>query len=122
VRGVAVGCRQNGCALLGGETAQLPGIYTPPDYDLAGFIVGYVAEERILVRGIEALTAAAGMPDATKGARFLLQLASSPGELLDWAEAERIKYLRCVLTDPVLIRAARFAVLGTVEEVAGGVG
>jgi hypothetical protein len=68
------------------------------------------------------LTAAAGMPDATKGARFLLQLASSPGELLDWAEAERIKYLRCVLTDPVLIRAARFAVLGTVEEVAGGVG
>lgn len=68
------------------------------------------------------LTAAAGMPDATTGARFLLQLASSPGELLDWDESERTQYLRCVLTDPVLIRAARFAVLGTVEEVAGGVG
>ena len=48
VRGVAAGCRENACALLGGETAQMPGIYTPPDYDLAGFIVGYVAEERIL--------------------------------------------------------------------------
>jgi hypothetical protein len=62
------------------------------------------------------------MPDTIKGARFLLQLASSPGELLDWDEAERNQYLRCVLTDPVLMRAARFAVLGTVEEVAGGVG
>lgn len=48
VRGVAAGCRENGCALLGGETAEMPGVYTPPDYDLAGFIVGYVAEEHIL--------------------------------------------------------------------------
>jgi phosphoribosylformylglycinamidine cyclo-ligase len=48
VAGVATGCRENGCALIGGETAELPGIYTPPDYDLAGFIVGYVDEERVL--------------------------------------------------------------------------
>ena len=46
VRGVAAGCRENGCALLGGETAEMPGVYTPPDYDLAGFIVGYVDESR----------------------------------------------------------------------------
>lgn len=68
------------------------------------------------------LITASGMPNALKGARLLLQLASSPGELLDWDEAERNRYLRCVLTDPVLIRVARFAVLGSVEEVAGGVG
>ena len=48
VAGVAAGCRENGCALIGGETAEMPGIYTPPDYDLAGFIVGYVDEDRIL--------------------------------------------------------------------------
>jgi phosphoribosylformylglycinamidine cyclo-ligase len=48
VRGIAAGCRENGCSLVGGETAEMPGIYTPPDYDLAGFIVGCVEEDRIL--------------------------------------------------------------------------
>jgi len=48
VRGVAAGCRENGCSLVGGETAEMPGIYTPPDYDLAGFIVGAVEEDSIL--------------------------------------------------------------------------
>jgi phosphoribosylformylglycinamidine cyclo-ligase len=48
VRGIAAGCRENGCSLVGGETAEMPGIYTPPDYDLAGFIVGCVEEDGIL--------------------------------------------------------------------------
>jgi len=48
VAGVAAGCRENECALVGGETAEMPGLYTPPDYDLAGFITGCVEEDSIL--------------------------------------------------------------------------
>ena len=48
VTGVTNGCRENGCTLSGGETAEMPGVYTPPDYDVAGFIVGYVEEDAVL--------------------------------------------------------------------------
>ncbi|MCG8460834.1 MAG: phosphoribosylformylglycinamidine cyclo-ligase, partial [Holophagales bacterium] len=48
VRGVAAGCRENGCALLGGETAEMPGFYAPGDYELVGFVVGLVDRGRVI--------------------------------------------------------------------------
>ena len=48
VEGLTRGCREGGCALLGGETAEMPGLYSPDDYDIAGFIVGVVDRSRII--------------------------------------------------------------------------
>lgn len=48
VSGVAEGCRQSGCTLLGGETAEMPGFYAPGEYDMAGFAVGLVDREAII--------------------------------------------------------------------------
>jgi len=48
VTGLAAGCRETGCALIGGETAEMPGLYAAGDYDLAGAIVGMVAEREIV--------------------------------------------------------------------------
>jgi phosphoribosylformylglycinamidine cyclo-ligase len=48
VAGLAAACRENGCALLGGETAEMPGFYADGEYDVAGFIVGAVARRQIV--------------------------------------------------------------------------
>ena len=48
VEGIADACKHNGCALIGGETAEMPGFYTDGEYDLAGFIVGAVERDRII--------------------------------------------------------------------------
>jgi phosphoribosylformylglycinamidine cyclo-ligase len=48
IEGMARGCRANGCALLGGETAEMPGFYPAGEYDLAGFIVGLVERARLI--------------------------------------------------------------------------
>jgi phosphoribosylformylglycinamidine cyclo-ligase len=86
VAGVAAGCRENGCALIGGETAEMPGVYTPPDYDLAGFIVGVVEEGQAL--GAERVQAG----------DVLIGLASSGLHTNGYSLARRIVFDRMELT------------------------
>jgi len=65
VAGVARGCRENGCALVGGETAEMPGFYADGEYDLAGFIVGVVEREQVIDgRGIAPGDVLIGLPSA----------------------------------------------------------
>ena len=65
VEGVATGCRENRCALLGGETAEMPGFYAADEYDLAGFVVGLVDRARILDgRAISPGDALIGLPSS----------------------------------------------------------
>jgi phosphoribosylformylglycinamidine cyclo-ligase len=63
VEGIARGCERNGCALIGGETAEMPGMYQSGEYDLAGFIVGAVERKRLLTgEGIEPGDVLLGLP------------------------------------------------------------
>jgi phosphoribosylformylglycinamidine cyclo-ligase len=65
VAGVARACRENGCALIGGETAEMPGFYADGEYDIAGFIVGVVERSRVIDgRGVVPGDVLIGLPSA----------------------------------------------------------
>jgi phosphoribosylformylglycinamidine cyclo-ligase len=99
VRGVADGCKQNGCALLGGETAEMPGFYQPGDYELVGFIVGMVDRQHVLDGSrVVAGSVLVGLPAAglhTNGyslARRVLfeRLGLGVSDAAPWAKGERV--------------------------------
>ena len=65
ITGVARGCRENGCALIGGETAEMPGFYADGEYDIAGFVVGVVDRARLIDgHAIEPGDALIGLPSS----------------------------------------------------------
>ncbi|MGJ0506221.1 MAG: phosphoribosylformylglycinamidine cyclo-ligase [Methylocystis sp.] len=86
VKGIADGCVMAGCALLGGETAEMPGLYSRSDYDLAGFAVGAAERKALLPRAVQPGDVAFGLPSSgvhSNGYSLVRRIVKDMG--LSWA-------------------------------------
>ena len=124
IRGIAEGCKQAGCALLGGETAELPGMYAPGEYDLAGFAVGVVERSKILngaraARGDVAIGVASSGLHSNGYSLARRVLNEEMGLPMDREVAELGRSVGAALLEPTRIYAK--AVLGLIAEVGEGV-
>jgi len=121
VRGIVRGCREAGCALVGGETAELPGLYAPGQWDLAGFCVGVVDESRIIdgrrVRPGDALIGLASSGLHSNG--FSLARKVFPERELKGETGRRLLRPTRIYT-PVLLRALRTIPIKAMAHITGG--
>ena len=103
IGGVARGCKGNGCALLGGETAEMPGFYADGEYDLAGFVVGLVDRARIIDgRDIRPGDVVIGLPSTglhTNGYSLARRILF---EQLDFNVDSEVKELGCTVGEELL--------------------
>jgi phosphoribosylformylglycinamidine cyclo-ligase len=128
VKGIAEGCRRAGCALVGGETAEMPGMYGQGHYDLAGFVVGAVERDAIVDGSrVQAGDALVGLPSSgvhSNGYSLVRHLCDE----LDWEQAHGLgRPLGEVLLEPTRIYVReclslveRFEVRGMVHITGGG--
>ncbi|HET7695469.1 MAG TPA: phosphoribosylformylglycinamidine cyclo-ligase [Vicinamibacterales bacterium] len=103
VEGLARGCRENGCALLGGETAEMPGFYADGEYDVAGFIVGAVERERLIDgRSIRAGDVLIGLPSSGLHTNGYSLARSIAFEKLGLSVSDRVEELGTSVGDALL--------------------
>jgi len=104
VKGLAQACREAGCALIGGETAELPGIYAGEDYDLVGFIIGVVEKSKIIMgKTIAPGDAIIGLPSSglhTNGYSLVRRIFGETREAMDTRYPELKRTLGEELLEP----------------------
>ena len=130
VAGIADGCRRAGCALIGGETAEMPGMYQGGDYDLAGFCVGIVEKDAIITAdrvqpgdALVALTSSGAHSNGYSLIRKVLELSGTdPAIAFDGATlGERLLAPTRIYAKPALGLAAKFDVHGFAHITGGGI-
>jgi phosphoribosylformylglycinamidine cyclo-ligase len=130
IKGVAEGCHQAGCALIGGETAEMPGMYDPNEYDLAGFAVGLVEKSAIIdgskIRAGDAVIGLASSGCHSNGYTLVRTVvAKSSSDLFEPFAGERLlgdallEPTR-IYVKPVLATIARVEVKGLAHITGGG--
>ena len=130
VKGVAEGCRQAGAALIGGETAEMPGFYPEDEYDLAGFAVGIVDREKILdsgtMRAGDALIALPSSGVHSNGFSLVRKVFDVESGSLERYEPELGRTLGEALLEPTriyvkpVLAAIRAARVRSVSHITGG--
>jgi phosphoribosylformylglycinamidine cyclo-ligase len=104
VEGLARACRDNGCALLGGETAEMPGFYADGEYDVAGFIVGAVERTKIIDgRGIGAGDVLIGLPSSGLHTNGYSLARSIVFDRLKLSVADRVPELGTTVGEALLV-------------------
>jgi phosphoribosylformylglycinamidine cyclo-ligase len=130
VAGIAKGCEQANCALIGGETAEMPGMYAEGEYDLAGFAVGVVEKSRIVDgRAIVAGDAVLGLASSgphSNGFSLIRRILASPGADTDAALADGARAIDALMAPtriyvkPLLALCAELPVKGMAHITGGG--
>ena len=131
IKGIAQGCEQSGCALIGGETAEMPGMYPEGEYDLAGFAVGVVEKERIIsgqnIRAGDVLLGLASNGAHSNGYSLIRKIIDRAQPDLD-AEFDGGKTLRQTViaptrlyAKPLLAAMKEFEIKGMAHITGGGI-
>jgi phosphoribosylformylglycinamidine cyclo-ligase len=131
ISGIAEGCRQAGCALVGGETAEMPGMYRQGDYDLAGFAVGAVERDKILPHETlgegDVVLGLASSGVHSNGFSLVRKIVADSGlSLEDQAPFDPSRLLKTVLLEPTriyvkpLLEAIRTGHVKALAHITGG--
>ena len=124
IKGIAAGCQLAGCALAGGETAEMPGFYQDGDYDLAGFCVGVVERDRIIDgTGIEAGNALLGLASSgphSNGYSLIRRVLQDQELAADAALTTNLLAPTRIYARPVLTLLAEAEVRGMAHITGGG--